>query len=87
MTDLRANRQSPSRRCRIPVRDASGALLGFVDAGAATSAVHRGQAVWRAREGEVHHNNGGGQPRRMDDAAVNRGRAATWPPLWEAAET
>jgi hypothetical protein len=45
--DRGANRQSPSRQVRIPVRDAAGALLGFVDVSAARSAVHRGQAFWR----------------------------------------
>ena len=42
-----ANRQSPGRQVRIPVRDAAGALLGFVGYQAAAAAVYRGQAFWR----------------------------------------
>jgi len=45
--DRGANRQSPSRQVRIPVRDAAGALLGFVGYQAAAAAVYRGQAFWR----------------------------------------
>jgi len=46
-----ANRQSPGRQVRIPVRDAAGALLGHVAIEAASTAVRRGHAVWRGRGG------------------------------------
>lgn len=49
MTRQWANRQSPSRQDRIPVRDAAGALLGSVCPAAASEAILRGNAVWRGR--------------------------------------